>query len=101
MQISEKVFLKWDDLQSNWGSSFSNFRRDEEFSDVTLASEDGTHVECHNVILASSSPFFTETLKKVKHPHPLIYMKGVTPQELVAMVAFLFLGEATLNKDNA
>ena len=100
MQISEKVFLKWDDLQSNWGSSFSNFRRDEEFSDVTLASEDGTHVKCHKVILASSSPFFTETLKRVKHPHPLIYMKGVTAQELVAMVDFLYLGEATLNKDS-
>ena len=62
MQISEKVLLKWDDLQSNWGSSFSNFRRDEELSDVTLASQDGSHVKCHKVIVASSSPFFTEKL---------------------------------------
>ena len=100
MQISEKVILKWDFLQNNWSSSFGNLRKDEEFSDVTLASEDGTHIKCHKVILASSSPFFTETLKKVKHPHPLIYMRGVKALELAAMVDFLYLGEASLNKES-
>ena len=100
MQISEKVILKWDFLQNNWSSSFGNLRKDEEFSDVTLASEDGTHIMCHKVILASSSPFFTEMLKKVKHPHPLIYMKGVKALELAAMVDFLYLGEASLNKES-
>ena len=100
MQISEKVILKWDFLQNNWSSSFGNLRKDEDFSDVTLASEDGIHIKCHKVILASSSPFFTEMLKKVKHPHPLIYMKGVKALELAAMVDFLYLGEASLNKES-
>jgi len=34
-------------------------------------------VVAHKVILASSSPFFLNLLRRNKHPHPLIYMGGL------------------------
>ena len=71
---SEKFCLKWTNFQENINSVFGELRNDQEFSDVTLACEDGTVVEVHKVILASSSPFFKEILQRSKHPHPLIYM---------------------------
>ena len=77
MQNSEKLCLKWNDFQENLNSAFGALRNDEDFSDVTLACEDGTQVKTHKVILASSSPFFMEILKMNKHPHPLIYMRGL------------------------
>ena len=52
------------------------------------------------MVLASASPFFMELLKRMKHSQPLIYLRGVRSTDLVAMVDFLYLGEANiLQKD--
>ena len=57
-------------------------------------------VGAHKVVLASASPFFMELLKSMKHSQPLIYLRGVRSADLVAMVDFLYLGEANiLQKD--
>ena len=68
--MSEKLCLKWNDFQENVNAAFGNLREDTEFSDVTLACEDGQQLEAHKVILAASSPFFQNLLKRNKHPHP-------------------------------
>ena len=96
----EKLCLKWNDFQENLNSAFGVLRNDKEFSDVTLACEDGTQVETHKVILASSSPFFMEILKKNRHPHPLIYMRGIKAENLVAIVDFLYFGEANVDQEH-
>ena len=67
--MSEKLCLKWHDFQENVSTTFGNLREDKEFTDVTLACEDGTQFQTHKVILASSSPFFMELLKTNKHSH--------------------------------
>ena len=100
MQNSEKLCLKWNDFQENINTSFEALRNEKEFADVTLACEDGTQVETHKVILASSSPFFMDILKRNRHPHPLIYMRGIKADEMVAMVDFLYYGEAKVNQEN-
>ena len=100
MQTSEKLCLKWNDFQENLNSAFGVLRNDEEFSDVTLACEDGTQIEAHKVILASASPFFMNILKKNKHPHPLIYMRGIKADTLVAIVDFLYFGETNVGQEN-
>ena len=76
MKMTEKLCLKWNDFQETVNTAFGSLRDDTEFADVTLACEDGQQIEAHKVILAASSPFFLNILKKNKHPHPLIYMKG-------------------------
>ena len=75
--MSEKLFLQWNDFQENIKSAFGHLREESDFADVTLACEDGQQVEAHKVILAASSPFFQKLLGRFKHPHPLIYMRGV------------------------
>ena len=100
MQNSDKLCLKWNDFQENINSAFGVLRNDKEFSDVTLACEDGTQVEAHKVILATSSPFFMEILQRNKHPHPLIYMRGVKADTLTATIDFLYYGEANVDQEN-
>ena len=92
----EKLCLQWNDFKENIISSFRNLREEREFTDVTLACEDGKQIEAHKVVLASSSPFFMELLKKNKHPHPLIYLRGLKSQDLVAILDFLYYGEANV-----
>merc|ERR1712129_105852 len=96
----ENLCLKKNDFQENAISAFGTLREDREFADVTLACEDGQQVEAHKVILASSSPFFQNLLRKNKHPHPLIYMRGLNSEDLVAMIDFLYYGEANVYQEN-
>ena len=82
MTSSEKLCLQWNEFQNVVTTAFGDFRNDEDFTDVTLVCEDGKQIEAHKVVLASTSPFFLDLLKKNKHPHPLIYMKGIKSENL-------------------
>ena len=96
----EKLCLKWNDFQENIISTFGALREDREFTDITLACEDGHQVEAHKVILASSSPFFLNLLRRNKHPHPMICMRGLKSEDLAALVDFLYHGEANVYQEN-
>ena len=101
MQRSEeKLCLQWNDFRLNISSAFGELREDKEFTDVTLACEDGQQVEAHKVVLISSSPFFLNLLKRNKHPHPLVYMRGLKFENLLSMVDFLYCGEANVYQEN-
>ena len=96
----EKLCLQWNDFKDNASSAFGHLRQDKELTDVTLACEDGQKVETHKVVLIASSPFSLNILKRNKHPHPLIYMRGVRPENLRSMVDFFYYGEANVHQEN-
>ena len=96
----EKIFLQSNDFRNDVSSAFGELRDDKDFTDVTLACEDGQQVEAHKVVLIASSPFFLNILKRNKHSHPLIYMRGVKSENLTAMVDFFYHGEANVFQDN-
>ena len=98
--MSEKLCLQWNDFQENIKSAFGNLRDDKDFKDVTLVCEDGQQVEAHKVILTSSSPFFQKLLGRNKHPHPLIYLRGMKYDDLFAIADFLYHGEANVFQVN-
>ena len=98
--MSEKLCLQWNDFQEDIKSAFANLREDKDFKDVTLVCEDGQQVEAHKVVLVSSSPFFQKLLGRSKHPHPLIYMRGLKFDDLHAILDFLYLGEANVFQEN-
>ena len=98
--MSEKLCLKWNDFQENVNTAFGRLREGTEFVDVTLACEDGQQVEVHKVILAASSPFFKKLLERNKHVHPLIYMRGLKSEDLLAIIDFLYCGEAYVFQEN-
>merc|ERR1712129_172750 len=98
--MAEQFSLKWNDFQDNINTAFGDLRNETEFSDVTLVCEDGQQVTAHKVILAASSPFFQNLLRKNKHPHPLVYMRGVKSEDLVAVLDFIYHGEANVYQEN-
>ena len=97
---SEKLCLNWNDFQENILSGFKELRSDKEFTDVTLACEDGQQIEAHKVVLTTSSPLFRSLLKSKSHQHPLIYMRGTKFEDLVAIIDFLYCGEANVYQEN-
>ena len=98
--MSEKLCLQWNDFKDNAIGAFASLSQDKDFADVTLACEDGEQVEAHKVILAASSPLFQNLLSRNKHAHPLIYMRGVKSEDLLAIIDFLYCGEANVYQEN-
>ena len=99
-KFEERLCLQWNEFKENISSTFGDLREDKDFTDVTLVCEDGQQVEAHKVILAASSPFFMDILKRNKHPHPLIYMRGLKSENLLAIVDFIYFGEANVFQKN-
>ena len=81
-------------------SSFRSLKDDKNLTDVTLAFEDGHDIEAHKVVFASSSPFCMALLQKTKHPHPLIYMRGLKSNYLTSMPNFLYVEEANVFQED-
>ena len=98
--LDEKLCLQWNDFGENIRSSFKELRKDQDFTDVTLACEDGQEIETHKMVLVASSPIFCKLLKKNKHTQSFIYMRGVKSEILTAMVDFFYCGEANVFQNN-
>ena len=98
--MSDKLCLQWNDFRKNVNFAFGRLRTDKEFTDVTLACEDGQQMEAHKVVLAASSPFFERILQKSKHPHPLIYLKGFQSKNFLSILDFLYFGEANVYQED-
>ena len=97
---SGKLCLKWNEFLTNFVTSFQELRQDSEFSDVTLVCEDNHEIEAHRIILTACSPFFRKVLKRNNNSHPLIYMRGLKAKDLVAIVDFIYHGEANINEED-
>ena len=96
----EKFCLKLNDFQQNMSHSFRDLRTDTEFSDVTLVSDENQYIEAHRIILMACSPFFRKVLTKNKHSHPMIYMRGCKAKDLMAIVNFIYHGEANVYQED-
>ena len=98
--LSEKFCLKWNDFQQNIVGNYQELRNHPDFSDVTLVCEEDQQIEAHKIILTASSPIFRSLLKKNKHSHPMIYMKGLKTKDLVAILDFIYNGEANIHQED-
>ena len=97
MAIQNDTFcLKLNNFQLNISSTFRQLRGDTDFSDVTLISEDGQEVEAHRVVLSASSEVFSSMLKRNKHNHHMIYMRGLNAIDMHAVLDFIYHGETNV-----
>ena len=94
----EKFCLKWNEFESNVSTAFRELRDDKDFFDVTLACE-GNQLEAHKVILSACSPFFRAVLKRNPHSHPLLYLKGIKYEDVLAVLNFMYHGEVNIAQD--
>ena len=97
--MSEKFSLKWNDFQSNVTKSFSQLRKEEEFYDVTLVSDDQQQLSAHKVVLSTCSGYFKQVLRHNKHSHPLLCLEGINSMELNFVLDYIYQGEVQILQD--
>ena len=94
--MSDKFSIKWKDFHSNWTKSFSELRRDADFADITLISEDMVKFSAHRLLLSSCSNIFKFILKDNTHVNPLLYLGGVSSKNLGYILDYIYYGEVNL-----
>ena len=98
--MEEKFSLKWNDFQDNTIKNFSKLRKEEEFFDVTLVSEDQKQMMAHKVVLSSCSEYFKHILKTNKHSHPMLCLTGLTSNELENVLDYAYHGEVQIFQED-
>jgi len=94
----ENFSLRWNDFEENLSSGLKNLRDSNQFFDVTLLSDSG-QVGAHKLILSACSSFFRQILVSNPHQHPLIYLKGVSKQEITNLLNFMYCGEVDVAQE--
>jgi len=99
MGSAEKFCLRWNDFENNISSAFRELREDKDFFDVTIACDED-QIQAHKVIVSACSPFFRTVLRRNKHEHPLLYLKGVKYGDLVSVLNFMYHGEVNIAQED-
>ena len=93
--MGEKFNLSWHTFSSHGQELFRNLLETQEFSDVTLISDDQRQYRVHKFILSACSTVF----KNILSSNPLnsfIYLRSIHHEELESILQFIYFGEATL-----
>ena len=90
--MGEKFNLKSDNFEQDLASNLKSLRREEDYYDVTLMTEDLQHFKAHKLILGSVSQFFKNTFKHISHPNPLIYLNDVSSKILNNILDYVYEG---------
>ena len=96
----DSYHLKWKYFISNNSSSLTDLFEESSFSDVTLVSDDHQPFHAHMYVLSAHSSYFKDILLNNPHPHPLIYLRGVSHEDLYSILEFIYLGKASVYPDN-
>ena len=91
--------MRWDDFESNISTAFKDVSEGKDFFDVTLTCGD-EQIQAHKVILSACSPFFRTVLRNNRHEHPLLYLKGVTYNDIVSVLDFMYHGQVGVAQED-
>ena len=73
----EKYSLTWHSYSDHLKNMMKELMMDEDYSDITLVSEDKKRMKANRNILSACSPVFREILKKEKNSSTIMYLLGV------------------------
>ena len=93
MGLRHVFHLKQNNFETNIREVFRDLRGDDDFFDVTLACNDYGQIQAHKIMLSAFSPFFQAILKRNRHEHPLLFLKGVKHAQLMQVLDFVYCGE--------
>merc|ERR1719342_2054913 len=92
--MGEKFNLTWHTFTSHGQDLFKNLFESQEFSDVTLISDDHHQYKVHKFILSACSTVFRKILTS-NHLNSTIYLRGIHHEELESILQYIYLGKAT------
>ena len=91
--------MKVNKFDGNIREYFRKVRENKKLFDVTLATDDGEHVQAHKIVLSTESKFFEDIFMKTDQPNMLIYLKRITSHQLQHILNFIYNGEVSVAEE--
>ena len=95
----EKYSLTWHNYSDHLKSMMKELMMNEDFSDVTLVTEDKKQIKANISILSACSPIFRDILKREKNSSTIMFLRGIQYSEIESILQFIYLGEATFYEE--
>ena len=95
----EKYSLTWHTYLDHLKNMMKELMMNEDYSDVTLVTEDKKHIKANVNILSACSPVFKEIFKRDKNSSTIMYLRGIQFSEIESILQFIYLGEATFYEE--
>merc|ERR1711949_120249 len=74
--------------------------KSDDFTDVTLVTDDKKTIKAHRNILSACSAVFKNILQMdTTSSHPIIYLRGIQYSEIESILQFIYMGEAKLHEE--
>merc|ERR1712168_815821 len=99
MESMDKWCMKWNEFDTNIRGYLRILRDDQRLFDVTLATDDGQHIQAHKVVLSAGSHFFSDIFQKSNHSNMLVYLKGISNEKLEQVRNFIYNGEVSIHPE--
>ena len=96
--MSENISLCWQQFASHGKDVFRELMVTQNYSDVTLVTEDQHQFKAHKFILSGCSSVFRNILE-INPQNMSIFLRGVQHQELESILQFIYLGETTIHQN--
>ena len=96
MATQGRYTLSWNDQErsSVMLDGITEVSRSNNFSDVTLLTEDGQNHLVHRFILSACSNFFNEIFTKSNNQNMHVLLAGISEENLKAILDFIYTGQA-------
>ena len=78
----------------------SKLRTENDFTDVTLVTDDKVKLPAHKILLSSCSNMFKFILKENTHANTFLYLSGVNSFNLCLILDYIYYGEVNLYQEH-
>ena len=91
----KKYNLRWHTYSDHLRDMMRQMMESDEFTDVTLVTDDKKVFKAHRSVLSACSPVFKNILRiQNENNHSVIYLRGIEFTEIEGIMQFIYLGEA-------
>ncbi|KAK3861068.1 hypothetical protein Pcinc_032926 [Petrolisthes cinctipes] len=87
--------LRWNNHRTSFMQVLSSLWDKHKYSDVTLACA-GKFYSVHKFVLSTCSDYFLDIVENTPCTHPTIVLKDIRPQDLEALLNYMYLGEVNV-----
>ena len=93
--MSNDVYnIKWNNFNANQNQMLKHLLTLNNYTDVTLVSDDQFVFQAHKFVIGSCSPILKDLILNNPHPNPTVYLRGINSLELNSILQFIYLGTA-------
>ena len=94
------LHLKWGLFGDNFKESLNELRRQNEFCDVSIVTNE-TQINCHKVVLSSCSGFFRRVLTQHRGGmDTIIYLHNISSKCINNLVTFMYESEVSVGQED-